>query len=73
MSSVEVGVTHQIKIGREDAWIKVAVHLDKPLDEDLESLIDEAGEIVNRKIFGIIEKTVETVQDYCETNEENKK
>lgn len=61
---VEVGVTHQIKIGREDAWIKVAVTTDKREDESMPQAIDRTSKVVNRKILDVIEKTVKTVNEY---------
>lgn len=64
MNSVEVGVTHQIKIGREEAWVKVGVSLDKESHETIEYAIDRASKIVNKKIVDVIETTVDTVHNY---------
>lgn len=69
MNSVEVAVTHQIKIGRDLAWIKVGVVLDHNPDKEnytVEDHIDEATQLVNRKIIDTIETTVKTVNDYEE-------
>lgn len=63
--SVEVAVTHQIKIGRDPAWIKVGVNV-SVTEEDTVTTIDRASELVNTKIIDVIEKTVETVQNYEE-------
>lgn len=64
-SSVEVAVTHQIKIGREDAWVKVAVNMEyDPAFDKPTVMIDSAQALVNRKIIDVIEKTVETVNNY---------
>ena len=67
MNSVEVAVTHQVRIGREQAWIKVGVNLD--YDPDLpsytiEDQIDRATRIVNDKVIDAIEETVATVEAY---------
>lgn len=62
--SVEVGVTHQIKIDRQDAWIKTSVTLDVPDGVHIEDQIDEASEIVNKKVLDVIEQTVATVQKF---------
>jgi hypothetical protein len=66
-NSVEVAITHQIRIGREDAWVKVGVHLD--YDPDLpsytiEDQVDRATRIVNNKVIDAIEETVATVNIY---------
>lgn len=63
MEQVEVGVTHQIKIGREDAWIKVSVTLDNE-DESIAKTIDRASAVVNQKIFDVINQTVNAVEKY---------
>lgn len=63
MEQVEVGVTHQIKIGREDAWIKVSVTLDNE-DESIAQTIDRASAVVNQKIFDVINQTVKAVESY---------
>lgn len=62
--SVEVGVTHQIKIDRQDAWIKTSVTLDVPDGHLIGDAIDEASEIVNKKVLDVIEQTVATVQKF---------
>lgn len=67
MNSVEVAVTHQIRIGREQAWIKVGVIEDHNPDKDnytIEDHIDEVTRVVNRKVIDSIEQTVKTVEDY---------
>ena len=65
MSSAEVSVTHEIKIGRESAWVKVGVNMDHE-HGSLEMTIDRAAELVNRKIIEVIEQTVATVDAYEE-------
>ena len=69
MTSVEVAVTHQVKIGREQAWIKVGVNLDHNPDQrgwTIQDTIDRATDIVNEKVIDAIEKTVATVNNYEE-------
>lgn len=66
-NSVEVGVTHQIKIGRESAWIKVGVTHEYDPDQPgytMEDAIDDVERVVNRKIIDVIESTVATVTEY---------
>jgi len=65
MNSVEVAVTHQVRIGREQAWVKVGVNLEyDPMLDKVEMMINEAERIVNQKVISVIEKTVETVENY---------
>lgn len=68
MSSVEVAVTHEIKIGRESAWVKVGINYDIPQSSDatIDSWVDTVAELVNQKIISVIEKTVTTVEEYEE-------
>jgi hypothetical protein len=63
---VSVGVTHQVRIGREDAWIKLEVVTDVTINEDTEDAVDRANEIVQRKIFEVITSTVEAVKAFEE-------
>ncbi len=67
MNSVEVAVTHQIRIGHDPAWIKVGVNLDYNPDlpnYTIEDQIDRATRIVNDKVIDAIEQTVLTVNNY---------
>lgn len=67
MSNVEVGITHQVKNGRESAWIKVSVNLDYTPDKPgytISDAIDEASVLVNNKVIDVIEQTVATVNNY---------
>ena len=64
MSNVEVGVTHQIKIGREDAWVKIGINLDVLPNEEVTTTVDRASEIANEKIVEVIEEVVRTVNGY---------
>ena len=59
-----MSVTHEVKIGREKAWIKVGVSLDLDLHETVASGIDRATDQVNAKMIEAIEKTVSTVEEY---------
>ena len=64
--SVEVGVTHQIKIGREDAWIKVSVNRQVRPTETYADAIDSANKVVQHKVMDVIIETVETVNKFEE-------
>jgi hypothetical protein len=66
MNSADVAVTHQIKIGRESAWVKVGVTLDVERHSDIESTIETANRLVQRKVMAVIEDTVATVNKYEE-------
>jgi len=62
MAKIEIGVTHQIKIGREDAWIKLSITDEHEKYGDVDNAIDELTVKVNKRIFDIIEDTVESVE-----------
>jgi len=63
---VSVGVTHQVRIGREDAWIKLQVDTDVNINEDTEDAVDRANQVIQRKIFEVITSTVEAVEAFEE-------
>lgn len=64
MSSAQVSVTHEIKIGRESAWVKVGVNLDTETGDTVGDTISDASYIVNNKITEVIEHTVLTANNY---------
>ena len=64
MNNVEVSVTHEIKIGREKAWVKVGVNMDVPTGSNISDTTDEASDLVNEKVMQVIEDTVTTVENY---------
>lgn len=61
---IEVGVTHQITINGDNAWIKLSVSDTLPDGTDLDSAVDQLGQKVNQKIIDVIETTVATVEKY---------
>lgn len=69
MSSVEVSVTHEIKIGRESAWVKAAVvHDVDTMHQTYSEEFDHAAKLVARKVLDAIETTVESVREYERKN-----
>ena len=62
--SVEVSVTHNIKIGREDAWVKVSINTDVQPNETIDTAIDRVDSIIQQKIFDVITNTVESVNKF---------
>jgi len=68
MDSAEVSVTHQIRINREDSWVKVSVSLDRYETEKIQDTIDRASRIVNKKVIDTIQETVQTVQQFERKN-----
>lgn len=62
--SVEVSVTHNIKIGREDAWVKISINTDVQANETIDTAIDRVDSIIQQKIFDVINNTVESVNKY---------
>lgn len=63
---VSVGVSHQVRIGHEDAWIKLEYNVEVLPDESLEAAADRVNEVLQRKIFEVVESTVEAVKAYEE-------
>lgn len=61
---VEVSVTHQIKIGREDSWVKIGVSSEVRDDETLDTAIDRVDMVIQRKIFDVVNNTVAAVNKY---------
>lgn len=70
MNSVEVSVSHQVVINGQDAWVKLSVHKDATNEKDwgIEEAIEQANEIVQRKIIEVIENTAQTVMDWEKRN-----
>ena len=62
--SVEVSVTHNIKIGREDAWVKISINTDVQANETIDTAIDRVDSIIQQKIFDVINNTVDSVNKY---------
>lgn len=65
---VEVGITHQVRIGREDSWIKLSVALDRTDNETIDDAIYRASSIANQRVLNIVEQTVKSVQDFERKN-----
>lgn len=64
MATIEIGVTHQITISGDNAWVKLSVSDDVPNDMNLDLAIDNLAKKVNEKIIDVIENTVHTVENY---------
>ena len=71
MAKVEIGVTHQIKIGREDAWIKLSI-TDDTEDRSVDDTINDVSAKVNNRIFDVIHDTVTSVQDFEDKHRKEK-
>ena len=67
MTRIEIGVTHEVVINHDKAWIRLAITSDVPDHTDLDSAIDLLSERVNTRIIDVIETTVKTVTGYEET------
>lgn len=59
-----MSVTHNIKIGREDAWVKVSINSDVQANETIDTAIDRVDSILQQKIFDVITSTVESVNKF---------
>jgi hypothetical protein len=59
-----VSVTHQIKIGREDSWVKISIASGVQDNETLDTAIDRVDKVIQQKIFDVVNHTVEAVNKY---------
>jgi hypothetical protein len=64
--SVEVSVTHEVKIGKETSWIKYGVHTKVQSGETEEAARNRAAELTASGALKVVEKTVKSVQSYNE-------
>jgi len=64
MNNVEIAVTHEIKLGRESAWVKAGVSLETEPHESTEEAFDRASKLVARKVLDAIDVTVGSVRNY---------
>jgi hypothetical protein len=64
--TVEIVVTHEIKIGRESAWVKAGVNTKVRPGESPDEAGERAIRYVNTQVINSIVKAVETVQSFEE-------
>lgn len=57
------GVTHQVKIGREDSWIKYEINTQVREGEDTETAFKRSTEHVNEKALEVVRETVNRVRE----------
>lgn len=62
--SIEVGVTHQIRIGSEQAWIKLGVTTKVQSYETADEALQRVSDLVTEKVIQVIEQTVDVVERY---------
>jgi hypothetical protein len=60
---IEVGVTHQIRIDGESAWIKLSIE-DECNAKDMDDALEALSTYVNDKVIEICAQTASTVQNY---------
>lgn len=58
---VTVGTTHQVRIDRQDCWVKVEVNTAVQDGEDGETAIKRASKIVARNVVTEIERQAEVI------------
>lgn len=65
---IEIGITHEVKINGDNSWIRLAITDDydfsDKLGRDLDGAVSDLAEKVNQQLIKVIEKTVETVNNY---------
>jgi hypothetical protein len=66
MARIEIGVTHQITINGDNAWVKLSITDDYEITgpSDLDLFVNDLSKKVNDQIIRVIEQTVETVDNY---------
>jgi hypothetical protein len=62
--TIEVAVTHQVTIGRENAWVKAGVVTKVRQDESGVEAGERATRYVNTQVINSIMQAVETVTDF---------
>ena len=63
---IEIGVTHQIQINGDNAWVKLSVEDEVSQSVELSDAVSALSDKVNKEIIKVIENTVETVNEYME-------
>lgn len=63
---IEIGVTHEIQINGDKSWVKLGIIDDVDPMGSLDESIDALSEKVNQKIMDVIQKTVDTVNEFEE-------
>ncbi len=71
MAKVEISVTHEVRIGREKAWIKLGV-IDDTEGRSVDDTINDVSAKVNNRIFDVIHDTVTSVQDFEDKHRKEK-
>jgi len=61
---VLISVTHQVKIGREPAWVKVEMASKVREMETTKEIVNRISKSVNSEVIRVIESTVETVNKH---------
>lgn len=69
---IRIGVTHQIRINGDQAWIKLEIEdsfdsTDK-FGRDTDLFINELSQTVNEKVIEICQQTAETVETFTGGN-----
>lgn len=62
--SIEIGVTHEVVINGDKAWIKLGVNSQVLPKESDDEAIARVADLVNKKVIDVIEKTVAAVTQY---------
>lgn len=62
--TIEVGVTHEVLINGDKAWVKLGVSSHVLANENTDEAVERVADLVNKKVIEVIEKTVATVTEY---------
>lgn len=63
---IEIGVTHEVVINHDKAWIRLAISDDVDDSTDMDQAIDALSDKVNARVLDVIQHTVETIDKYEE-------
>jgi len=68
MTRLEIGITHEIKINGDKAWVRLSISDDyefgDKFERDVDAAVSALSEKVNKQLIRVIEQTVETVNNY---------
>lgn len=62
--SITLGVTHQIEINNDKAWVRLEYTTEILPNEGFDNAVERANQAIQSKVIHIIESSAKTVIDY---------
>lgn len=66
MTRIEIGVTHEVVINHDKAWIRLSIADDIPAEVDTDTAIENLMVKVNTRVLDVIQNTVATIEKFEE-------